>query len=221
MLDISIIVPLLNESAVAPELIQQLGLLKADEIIIVDGGSVDGTRQLMSNAGFFIIDSPAGRAKQMNTGATFAKNSMLLFLHADTVLPSAFRQELDRADVWGRFDVCFSDSSFSMKVIAFFMNWRSRLSSIATGDQAIFVQKEVFDSVGGFPELPLMEDVALCKRLRQLHQPYNSREKVITSSRRWQENGVLNTVVKMWWCRFAFFLGISPSRLKKGYDDVR
>ena len=131
---------------------------------------------------------------------------MLIFLHADTVLPANYRIELAKAKVWGRFDVLFLSSSRVMKIIAFFINLRSRISGVATGDQAIFVSRDTFDSMGGFPELPIMEDVALCKRLRQLHRPYCSYAKVATSARRWEQNGVLRTVLKMWWYRLAYFL---------------
>lgn len=213
--------PLLNEEAVAHKLIEHLATLDAEQIVIVDGGSIDATRRIMSDAGFQVLESPAGRAMQMNRGAKLATQSMLLFLHADTELPENYKSELNKADVWGRFDVSFSCSTWAMKMIAFFMNLRSRISDVATGDQAIFVNRDVFESLGGFPNFPIMEDVAFCKRLRQLHRPLNSRAKVVTSSRRWEQNGVSNTIFKMWWYRLAYFFGVSPSKLKQGYDDVR
>ena len=157
----------------------------------------------------------------MNMGAKIATQEMLLFLHADTRLPKSYRAELEKANAWGRFDVQFASASKFMKVIAFFINLRSRISCVATGDQAIFIDRSVFLAIGGYPELPLMEDVAISKCLRQLHHPFNSRERVITSARRWETNGITTTIVKMWWFRFAYFLGVSPLKLKQGYDDVR
>lgn len=219
--DVSIVVPLLNEAALVPKLIKQLGMLEAKQIIIVDGGSSDDTPTLIREAGYQLIESPSGRAKQMNAGARVAMGEMLLFLHADTELPKNYRSELSQAEVWGRFDICFSSSLRVMKMVAFFINLRSRVSGVATGDQAIFVDRDVFASMGGFPDFPIMEDVALCKRLRQLHRPYCSLEKVTTSARRWEHNGVLNTILKMWWYRLAYFFGASPHKIKQGYGDVR
>lgn len=214
-------VPLLNESAVVPELIDHLHSLNAAQIIIVDGGSDDNTVELLKQAGLTVVNSTAGRANQMNAGARQASESILLFLHADTRLPANYQSEIVKAEVWGRFDVRFDSALRAMSVIAFFMNWRSRLSAVATGDQAIFVDASVFNSIGGFPNMPIMEDVALCKRLRQLHAPHSSKAKVTTSARRWVHNGIVRTVLKMWWYRLAFFIGVSPSTLKKGYDNVR
>jgi len=218
---VSVIVPLLNEEAIAQQLIDQLAKLDAEQIIVVDGGSSDSTYSLMQDAGYQVVQSAAGRAQQMNAGAQHATQSILLFLHADTQLPQSYRSEIGKAKVWGRFDVSFASQSKAMSVVAFFMNLRSRVSGVATGDQGIFVDKDVFSAIGGFPELPLMEDVALCKRLRQLHRPFNSRAKVITSARRWQQNGIFRTIVTMWWYRLGYFFGMSPMRFKKGYEDVR
>ncbi|MGK0373887.1 MAG: rSAM/selenodomain-associated transferase 2 [Arenicella sp.] len=218
---VTIIVPLLNEQAVVPSLIQQLAGLDAEQIIIVDGGSVDRTRELVEAAGYTVIQSPAGRARQMNAGAQQATQTMLLFLHADTRLPRNYKLELARADVWGRFDVQFSSSLRIMNMVAFFINLRSRISGVATGDQAIFIDRDAFHAIGGFPDFPIMEDVALCKRLRYMHRPFSSRARVVTSARRWEQNGVASTIVKMWWYRLAYFFGVSPLKLKQGYRDVR
>ena len=218
---VSIIVPLLNEEATVNELINELEEYGAEQIIIVDGGSADSTKELVLSTGYQVIDSPAGRAKQMNAGAKVANQPWLLFLHADTKLPQSYKSEIAKADVWGRFDVSFQGRSLRMNVVSFFMNLRSRISSVATGDQAIFIDRDTFQSLGGFPDFPLMEDVALCKRLRLLHKPFNSKKKVVTSARRWEKNGVAKTVLKMWWYRLAYFLGTSPAKLKRGYEDVR
>lgn len=218
---VSIIVPLLNEKAVVPSLIEQLASLAAEQILIVDGGSLDGTAELMRAAGYQVVQCSAGRARQMNAGAQLATRSMLLFLHADTQLPKNYKSELARADVWGRFDVKFSSTSKAMKVVAFFINLRSRISGVATGDQAIFVDRDAFTAISGFPDFPIMEDIALCKRLRHFHRPYSSRAKVTTSARRWEQNGVATTILKMWYFRLAYFLGMPPSKLKQRYNDVR
>ncbi len=218
---VSVIVPLLNEAAVVPELIAQLDHLAAEQVVIVDGGSSDMTPRLMQEAGYQVIESSAGRACQMNAGAKVATQSMLLFLHADTQLPKHYKSEVKKAEVWGRFDVRFASSSKAMKVIAFFMNLRSRITGVSTGDHVLFIDRDVFESVGGYPDFPLMEDVAMCKCLRQLHRPFNSRAKATTSARRWEKNGVFTTTVKMWWFRLAYFFGVSPLKLKRGYDDVR
>ncbi len=218
---ITIIVPLLNEADIAEALVEHLVSLEVEQVVIVDGGSTDATPEIMQAAGFDVIQSSASRAKQMNAGANKATQTTLLFLHADTRLPQSYKAEVAKSSVWGRFDVCFDDPSGGMSMIAFFMNLRSRISSVATGDQAIFINKSVFESIGGFPDFPIMEDVALSKRLRQLHRPYNSRLRVTTSARRWQQHGVVKTVFKMWWYRLAYFFGLSPHRIKEGYDDVR
>lgn len=218
---VSIIVPLLNEQAVVPVLIEQLASLAAEQIVIVDGGSVDGTAELLRAAGYQVVESTAGRARQMNAGAQLATQAMLLFLHADTQLPKNYKSELARADVWGRFDVKFSSSSMAMKIVAFFINLRSRISGVATGDQAIFVDRDAFNAISGFPDFPIMEDIAFCKRLRHFHRPYSSRAKVTTSARRWEQNGVAATVIKMWYFRLAYFFGVPPSKLKQRYHDVR
>ncbi len=224
---VSIIVPLLNESAVVKDLIAHLTqLIEQDdalqpEVIIVDGGSHDGTCGDIEAAGLTLIHSDAGRATQMNAGAAVASQPLLLFLHADTRLPENYFSELQRADAWGRFDVRFDVASPTMKMVAGFMNARSRITGVATGDQVLFVDARVFSAIGGFPVIPLMEDVAISKTLRQLHAPYCSRVKVTTSARRWQQHGVFKTILKMWWYRLAFFFGVSPNSLARGYYDVR
>jgi len=220
---VSIIVPLLNESAVVPGLIVHLQELvdAGAEIIIVDGGSHDGTRESLETAGFKLFVSEPGRAKQMNAGAAAASQAWLVFLHADTRLPESWANELRLADGWGRFDVRFDSSSVAMRLIAVSMNARSRLTGVATGDQAMFISRDVFASIGGFPAVPIMEDVAISKTLRQLQSPYCSRARATTSARRWQNNGVVKTVLKMWWYRLAFFVGVSPTKLAGAYDDSR
>ena len=220
---ISVIVPVLNEAVRLPHLIEELSTFNFAQIIIVDGGSSDGSQELLSDlpSPFQAIDCEPGRAQQMNMGAGIAAHDVLLFLHADTQLPTNAVDEILRAKQWGRFNVRFASASIAMKVVAVFMNLRSRLTGVATGDQAIFVERTLFESIGGFPAIPLMEDVAISKLLKHQAKPYCSNAQVTTSARRWQEQGVAKTVLQMWWYRFAFFFGMSPEKLKQGYRDVR
>lgn len=206
-----------------PLLIKELKAFNAAQTILVDGGSTDGTLEQIQQFQneFLIVQSEKGRARQMNAGAALAEQDTLLFLHADTKLPTNAKQEILTAEHWGRFDVQFDSSSVAMRLIAFFMNRRSRLTGIATGDQAMFVMRALFESMGGFPEIPLMEDVALCKALKRRYKPFCSKARVTTSARRWRENGIVKTVLQMWWYRLAYFFGVSAERLKQGYFDVR
>ena len=216
---VAVVVPLLNEIAMMPSLLSYLQSIDVDELVVVDGGSQDGSWKALLASGVHAVRSEPGRAKQMNAGASGLKSDYIVFLHADTQLPKDFRPEIQGA--WGRFDVSFKPSSIGMYVVAFFMNLRSRLSHIATGDQAIFVKRDVFDSLGGFQEMAIMEDVDLSHRLRQFERPFNSRKKVTTSARRWQQDGVLKTILLMWRLRLAFTFGARPSLLKQRYRDVR
>ncbi|MES3008222.1 MAG: TIGR04283 family arsenosugar biosynthesis glycosyltransferase [Pseudomonadota bacterium] len=192
------------------------------EIIVVDGGSRDGSREATSGLVDYLVDSAPGRARQMNAGAAVATGDILLFLHIDTVLPddglALILAQFEKSDVlWGRFDVRFSGSHPAFPCIAFLMNLRSRVSGVATGDQAIFVRRSVFEQVGRYADMPLMEDVALCKTLRRLSPPACLRAKVVTSSRRWEQHGVVRTVVLMWWLRLLYVLGVSPAKLHAQY----
>ena len=231
---LSIIVPVLNERGRLAALVEHLASIAADQTIIVDGGSKDGSENwLLQNwhapeIGRVFIQTVAGRAKQMNAGADQATGDMLLFLHADNVLPIGAKREVLRArelqSLWGRFDVAFraeKRSRLAMRVIALFMNIRSRLSSIATGDQAIFVDRILFRTIGGYQDLPLMEDVALSKMLKRHCVPHCPSLRTTTSARRWENRGVFQTVVTMWYLRFAYFLGASPHKLVKRYQNIR
>ena len=191
-------------------------------MIVVDGGSRDATIQRARPRADRVILAPRGRALQMNAGAEKASGNVLLFLHADTRLPAdadhVLLSELERSGrVWGRFDVKIEGRSPLLIVVAWLMNIRSRLTGIATGDQAIFVRRAAFQAAGGFPAIPLMEDIALCKRLKRVSRPLCLREFVVTSARRWESNGVITTILLMWRLRLAFFFGADPKDLARRY----
>ncbi len=222
---ISIIVPTLNEAAQIATTLQALQPLRAagHEVIVVDGGSTDGTVVLARPLADAIFPSPRGRSRQMNAGAEQAGGDILLFLHADTRLPedavpAVLNGLAHTGKAWGRFDVRLSGRHPLLRVVERMMNLRSRLTGIATGDQAMFVRREAFQAVGGFPEIALMEDIA-CSRLlkRACGAPLCLATPVITSSRRWEENGILRTIVFMWRLRLAYFFGVSPERLAQQY----
>lgn len=216
---LSVIIPVLNEAENLPQL---LTALNHCEVIVVDGGSDDGSCQLVQDAGFTLINSKPGRARQMNAGATAASGDTLLFLHADTQLPSDGLDALcaalvDEKYVWGRFDVEITGRPLMLKVIAMLMNWRSRLTGIATGDQAMFVRRQVFERLGGFPEQPLMEDIELSKRLLAVSRPACLHQRVNTSGRRWESRGVWRTIWLMWRLRWLYWRGVSPDVLADRY----
>ena len=188
----------------------------------MDGGSDDGTGTIAEPLVDQVIDARCGRAHQMNQGASKATGEVILFLHADTWLPEACDRIIADAlrgqpEGWGRFDVELTRSRWLLRIVAFAINLRSRLSGIATGDQAIFVDRSLFARVGGFPEIPLMEDVAMSRSLKRISTPVCLRQRVTTSSRRWVSQGVLRTIVTMWWLRMRFALGGDPHRLHRIY----
>jgi len=225
---LSIIIPVLNEAEGLPNLLGHLVPLggRDIEVIVVDGGSEDGSQQAALRAGAQVICGQRGRARQMNAGASAAKGDVLLFLHADTLLPPTAWQAVESAIrlgggtqnyAWGRFDVRIAGSSFMLRVIGRMMNWRSRLSGIATGDQAMFMTRRAFESAGGFPDQPLMEDVELSKRLRALSRPICLADRVITSGRRWEEHGVWKTIWLMWRLRWLYWRRVPASELAELY----
>jgi rSAM/selenodomain-associated transferase 2 len=223
---ISVIVPVLNEEkSIAPTLIE-LQRLKPDEMIVVDGGSSDETREICQRFGVAFYLSRPGRAVQMNFGAHRATGDVLLFLHADTRLPpSAFddiRAALqDQKVLGGRFDLQLDDARPMLKLIGFMISLRSRLSKVGTGDQAIFVRREIFQELGGYPDIPLMEDVAFSRALKHRGAVACLRSRVVTSARRWEVDGIWRTIFKMWTLKTLYLLGISPVRLKRYYGDTR
>ena len=217
----SIIIPTLNEASNIVTSLTPLQSLREQghEVIVVDGGSEDNTVMLARPWVNQVIRSEPGRAQQMQLGADQATGDVLLFLHADTQLPDnaieLIQTGLAKTErfLWGRFDVELSGSHWLLGLTATLMNRRSRLTGIATGDQVIFVKRHCFQQVGGFSLLPLMEDVDLCKRLKQYSRPFCISTPVVTSSRRWEQNGIIRTILLMWSLRLAFFLGISPKVL--------
>ena len=194
------------------------------EVIVVDGGSRDGTPRAAHPLSDRVLDAPRGRARQMNAGAEAARGRVLLFLHADTRLPSGWtamiRDALEtRGHEWGRFDVRLDGLHPMLRVVERAMNLRSRLSGIATGDQAIFVARVAFEAVGGYPDIALMEDVALSRALRARSRPACLRAAAVTSSRRWERNGIARTIILMWGLRLRYALGADPDELARRYQD--
>lgn len=223
---LSIIIPVLNEAEGLPSLFGHLASLRDSEVIVVDGGSKDDSRQAALRAGARVSCSERGRARQMNAGAAIAQGDILLFLHADTALPLSAEQAIETAIrrggraneyAWGRFDVCIAGHPFMLRVIAYLMNWRSRLTGIATGDQAMFMTRRAFESVGGFPDQPLMEDVEMSKRLLALSKPICLADRVVTSGRRWEAHGVWRTIWLMWRLRWAYWRGADAAELARWY----
>jgi rSAM/selenodomain-associated transferase 2 len=223
-LRLSIIVPVLDEAAgIAANLTQLTGLRRAGcEVIIVDGGSSDDTTRCAAPWCDRLISAPRGRAAQMNAGAAVARAGLLLFLHADTRLPPGALDAIeaatrDRALAWGRFDVTLDSSRGSLRLVGAMMNLRSRLTGIATGDQALFMTRGAFEAVGGFPPIALMEDVAISAALKRVARPHCLHLRVTTSARRWETRGVITTVVLMWRLRLAYFFGTAPEVLARRY----
>jgi rSAM/selenodomain-associated transferase 2 len=218
---LSIVMPVLNEAAGIEAALRALAPLRAYgvEVVVVDGGSTDGTAALAHPLADRVFAAPRGRALQMNAGTAAASGDALLFLHADTRLPdNADRLILDGLEgrVWGRFDVRFDEGGW-LRLVGIMMNTRSRLTGIATGDQAMFMTRAAFDEVGGFPPIALMEDVALSARLKRCGRPFCLSARVTTSGRRWRQHGLWRTILLMWQLRLRYFLGANPARLARAY----
>jgi rSAM/selenodomain-associated transferase 2 len=233
---ISVIIPTLNEERTIMTTLAHTAALGFDELIVVDGGSLDQTPVLVESyrrrtqspaqSPVRLVTAPGGRARQMNEGAKASRGEILLFLHADTQLPSDAKTIIDTtlADqrmVGGRFDVRFDRPSMWGTIISRMMNWRSRLSGIATGDQALFVRRPVFEQMGGFVDMPLMEDIDFSRRLKRKGATAALTATVTTSFRRWERHGPLRTILLMWALRFLYWIGISPSHLLEWYKAVR
>jgi rSAM/selenodomain-associated transferase 2 len=221
---LTIVVPCLNEAAGIAAVLATLQAYRAGghEVIVVDGGSHDGTPECARPLADRVIGCGRGRALQMNAGAAAATGDVLLFLHADTWLPPAADRLIleglaESGRCWGRFDVRLSGALPTLRVVERLMNVRSRLTGIATGDQGIFVTRQAFESVGRYPEIPLMEDIALSGRLKRIGRPLCLPARVVTSSRRWERDGVWRTVLFMWWLRLGYFFGAEPRDLARRY----
>lgn len=228
---ISVVIPTLNEEKVLASTLVLTSSLNFDEIVIADGGSTDRTVPMarafcdrVSNAQ--LVMTAPGRWRQMNEGAKASRGEILLFLHADTKLPATAKRELekamaDEAVVGGRFDVEFDRRTLWSSVIGALMNRRSRWSGIATGDQAIFVRRRVFEQLGGFADIPLMEDIDFSRRLKRTGRIAALDSRVVTSFRRWETNGPVRTILLMWGLRFLFWTGVNPHWLGRWYSAVR
>jgi rSAM/selenodomain-associated transferase 2 len=224
---LSIIVPVLNEQPRIAAALRRLAPLRqrGAEVIVVDGGSSDATVEAARPFADRVPTAPVGRASQMNAGARVARADILLFLHADTLLPRGadglVRAGLARSGLqWGRFDIAIEGRSALLPLVAMLMNLRSRLSGIATGDQAIFVRRAAFEAAGGFPDIALMEDIALSRHLKRVSRPLCLAARATTSGRRWDERGAIRTILMMWRLRFAYFLGADPGALARQYGYV-
>ena len=221
MIPVSVVIPTLNEAANLPQLLQRLRTQwPAAELVVADGGSSDDTVALAEPLCDRLVQSKPGRANQMNAGVRAAGGDYLLFLHADS-LPgideTQLQEMLAESPSWGFCRVRLSGDGWAFRLISWSINRRSALTRVATGDQMLFVARNVFDEIDGFEEIPLMEDVALSKRLRRLAPPKIVETPVTTSSRRWRERGVLRTVMQMWALRLAYVCGVSPERLHRSY----
>jgi rSAM/selenodomain-associated transferase 2 len=221
---LSIIIPVLDEAATIGDALAALETCRGRgaEIIVVDGGSTDATMEAARPLADRVLTAPRGRGSQMNAGAAAARGDVLVFLHADTRLPPdadhLILRALEQTNCpWGRFDVTIAGESALLGVVAAMMNLRSRLTGIATGDQTMFMTRAAFAAAGGFPDIPLMEDIVLSRRLKRIGRPACLAARATTSGRRWDRHGVLRTIVMMWRLRLAFFLGAEPARLARRY----
>lgn len=221
---LSIIIPTLNETDHIEQHLNNLQVLRdqGHEVIVVDGGSIDDTVSLVTPLCDQVCQSQQSRSIQMNCGAKLASGECFVFLHADTVLPDNILEELskinDLENKWGRFDISLSGRSWFFRVIESCMNSRSSITGIVTGDQVMFIGKELFARVGGYPEIALMEDIAISSLLIKFSKPIRIREKVISSSRRWEKNGIVKTVLKMWVLRLLYFFHFDTNKLAKLYE---
>jgi rSAM/selenodomain-associated transferase 2 len=233
---ISVIIPTLNEEQTIMATLAHTAALGFDELIVVDGGSLDQTPVLVESyrrrtqspaqSPVRLVTAPCGRARQMNEGAKASGGEVLLFLHADTQLPDDATTMIqtmlaDQGMVGGRFDVRFDRPSMWGTIISKMMNWRSRLSGIATGDQALFVRRHIFEQIGGFADMPLMEDIDFSRKLKRKGATAALTATVTTSFRRWEQHGPLRTILLMWALRFLYWIGVSPHRLAHLYATVR
>jgi len=222
---ISVIIPTINEAQNIRAALARLHHPTFGEILVGDGGSYDGTVAQAAPVAK-VLTAPTGRARQMNVGAAAASGDALLFLHADTLLPSTAADDItaalaDPRVVGGHFAARIAPDRGLLWLVGRMMSWRARLTGIATGDQAIFARRKVFETLGGFPDIPLMEDIAFSRRLKRAGRVAALRSCVVTSGRRWEQHGVARTILLMWWLRLLFFVGVRPDRLKRLYGDAQ
>lgn len=223
---LSVVIPVLNEEDYIASTLASVKAAGADEVIVVDGGSTDKTGEIVARTHTRLVAAPRGRARQMNAGARLARGDVLLFLHADTSLPASALADIQAAlsepsCVGGRFDVRLDGAGWALALVAGLINLRSRLTRVATGDQAIFVRHSVFDQLDGFADVPLMEDIAFCRRLKRTGRVACLKSQVVTSARRWDREGVLRTIVKMWILKTLYLAGVSPATLRRFYPNTR
>jgi len=218
---------MLNEAATIASTLNALRRGAPDaEIVVVDGGSIDASVAIAQPLCDVTIDASRGRALQMNAGAHVSRGDVLVFVHADTIVPTTFAADIDSAlsdpaVVGGRFDVKLDATALPYRIIGAMISLRSRISRTATGDQAIFVRRDVFDRLGGFPELELCEDLEFSRRLKRVGRVACLRARVTTSARRWSRDGIVRTIVRMWLIRAMYLIGVPPARLKRMYSDTR
>jgi len=223
---VSVIIPTFNEEKNIRATLEALKSIAPYEVVVADGGSTDRTREICQSLATTVLSSAPGRGRQMNEAARRASGDVLLFLHADTRLPPTALDDVrtvlgDPHYVGGRFDVELDNDRWMLRVVGRLISLRSRLTKVATGDQAIFVRREVFERIGGYPDIPLMEDVALSRALKRAGRVACLRSRVITSARRWQMEGLWRTILKMWTLKLLYLMGVSPLRLKRFYGDAR
>jgi len=221
---LSIVIPVLDDAPVLTRLLEQIRGLWSNEVevVVVDGGSRDGSAAVATRAGATLLTAPRGRAQQLGRGVEAARGDWLWLLHADSSISRPVAAALDRVlatgiPVWGRFDVQLSGADWRLRWVESLMNLRSRLTGIATGDQGIFTHRSLLVAAGGVPDLPLMEDVELSRRLKRIAAPVCLRERILTSSRRWERDGVFRTILLMWRLRLLYALGADPRRLQRAY----
>jgi rSAM/selenodomain-associated transferase 2 len=227
MKKLSVIVPMLNECATIAGTLNTVRRGAPDaEIVVVDGGSSDPSVAIARPLCDALISARRGRARQMNAGARASHGDVLVFVHADTIVPRSFARDIalplsNPAVVGGRFDVQLDATALPYRIIGAMISLRSRISRTGTGDQAIFVRRDVFDRLGGFPDLDLCEDLEFTRRLKRAGPVACLRARVITSARRWNRDGVVRTVMRMWLIRAMYLVGVPPARLKRMYADTR
>jgi rSAM/selenodomain-associated transferase 2 len=222
---VSVVVPTLNEAAVLARTLEALPTGFA-EVVVADGGSTDATVAIAREHGARVTASPPGRGPQMNAGAAAAKGDVLLFLHADTVLPPDAPARIAAAlaeagAVAGAFRLGIDSPDPRLRLIARAANLRTRLTGVPYGDQALFVRRDAFDAAGGFPDVPIMEDVELGRRLKRLGRIVVVPARVRTSARRWEREGIVRTTLRNAVLITLYLLGVHPRRLARWYGHVR